>query len=485
MQAHFRSMTTWLANCCLVLSLFIVPSAQAEIEEITNLLTGQGGAETEKAEQAPPDRVIDTDTNAVDDRKIRERLRKIYSELDTMQDVRITDVSSGVVTLEGEVGTAAVQARAVQFARQVDGVVEVQNNLSIDRTVKSRLQQTLDKVKVLGRDVLANLPVLLLALGIIIAFWFSGAWLSRRQSLFRKIAPNAFIANLLSQIIKLIFIILGIVLALVLLDATPLIGTILGAAGIIGLAVSFAVRDTVENYIASILLSVRHPFAVNDLIKIQDYQGRVARLTSRATVLISLDGNSIRIPNATVFKAIIINYTRQPERRFEFTIGVDTAHDLLEVQTIAEQVIANQAGILQEPKPAVIIQDIGDSNVILNISAWVNQDHHDLFRVRSETIRQIKETFDNAGIVMPEPIYKLRIKDAAGTRITLSETEVAPKDKESNHLSPSEQSAEKPPVPSEERQADISVDTSIEDQIAKEQAQDDSSNLLKADAPQE
>jgi len=419
-----------------------VPSAQAEIEEITNLLTGQGGAETEQAEKAPADRVIETDTNAVDDRKIKERLRKIYSELDTMQAVRITDVSSGVVTLEGEVGTAAIQARAVQFARQVDGVVEVQNKLSIDRTVKSRLQQTLDKVGTVGRDVLANLPVLLLALSIIIAFWFIGAWLSRRKKLFRKLTPNAFIANLLGQILKLIFIIIGIVLALVLLDATPLIGTILGAAGIIGLAVSFAVRDTVENYIASILLSVRHPFAVNDLIKIQDYQGRVSRLTSRATVLISLDGNSIRIPNATVFKAIIINYTRQPERRFEFTIGVDNERDLLDTQTMAEQVIATQAGILIEPKPAVIIQEIGDSQVVFNISAWVNQNHYDLLRVRSETIRHIKEALDNTP-----------------------------------HTNA--------PVPNVDRQADISVDTSIEDQIAKEQAQDDGSNLLKEDAPQE
>ncbi|MEZ5537828.1 MAG: mechanosensitive ion channel [Thiolinea sp.] len=72
-----------------------------------------------------------------------------------------------------------------------------------------------------------------------------------------------------------------------------------------------------ENYIASILLSLRNPFQVNDFVSIDGHDGNVLRLTSRATILISPDGNHIRIPNATVFKAVITNFTRHPERRFQ------------------------------------------------------------------------------------------------------------------------------------------------------------------------
>jgi small conductance mechanosensitive channel len=114
------------------------------------------------------------------------------------------------------------------------------------------------------------------------------------------------------------FIVLGVVLALDLFNLTALLGTILGAAGIVGLAIGFAVRDTVENFIASIMLSIRQPFRPKDLVEIEGELGHVIRLTSRATILLSLDGNHIRLPNATVFKAKIINYSRNDERRFTF-----------------------------------------------------------------------------------------------------------------------------------------------------------------------
>ena len=91
---------------------------------------------------------------------------------------------------------------------------------------------------------------------------------------------------------------------------------------------SEVVKDTVENYIASILLSLRNPFEFNDFVDIGGNLGNVARLTTRATILISPDGNHIRIPNAMVFKAVIMNYTRNPQRRFQFDIGVDSAQDL-------------------------------------------------------------------------------------------------------------------------------------------------------------
>jgi small conductance mechanosensitive channel len=122
--------------------------------------------------------------------------------------------------------------------------------------------------------------------------------------------------------------VLGVVLALDLLNLTALLGTILGAAGIIGLAIGFAVRDTVENFIASIMLSIRQPFRPKDLVEIEGELGHVIRLTSRATILLSLDGNHIRLPNATVFKAKIINYSRNDERRFTFALGIDPGADI-------------------------------------------------------------------------------------------------------------------------------------------------------------
>ena len=112
---------------------------------------------------------------------------------------------------------------------------------------------------------------------------------------------------------RIVFVIAALVIALDILNATALLLTILGAARIIRLALGFAVRDTVENFIASVMLSIRQPFRLNDTVEINGDQGKVIRLTSRATILLSLDGNHIRIPNATVFKSHIINYSQNAE----------------------------------------------------------------------------------------------------------------------------------------------------------------------------
>ena len=111
------------------------------------------------------------------------------------------------------------------------------------------------------------------------------------------------------------------------LGAGALLGAVLGGAGVVGLALGFAMKDTIENYVSSLMLSLRQPFRANDKVKIDDYEGRVVRLTTRATILMTDDGNHLRLPNSKVFKAVIVNYTRNPQRRFEFILQIDTKAD--------------------------------------------------------------------------------------------------------------------------------------------------------------
>ena len=317
----------------------------------------------------------------------------------------------------------------------------------------------------MGQQTIVALPLFLIALLIFLLFWMLGGWISRWQNLFRRISPNFFIANLLGQIVHLVFIMMGMVLALTLLDATALLGTILGAAGIVGLAVGFAVRDTVENYIASILLSVRNPFEVNDLVNIDSFEGNVASINSRATILISPDGNHIRIPNATVFKAIITNFTRNPERRFQFDVGVDSEQNLRAAQTLAMETLQAMPGVLPEPKPQVLIEALGDSNVQLRIFGWVDQRQHNFGKVRSEAIRGVKQAFDQANIVMPEPIYNLRINHPAETTKPTTVPNVSVEDLRDVE--------------------DVSADRTIEEKVLQEQSASDSENLLTPQAPKE
>ncbi|GJL75667.1 mechanosensitive ion channel family protein [Nitrosomonas sp.] len=439
-------------------------------DELTDLITGD--AESQKNPGA--EKVIEVNSSAQDDKKIQRRLQKIFSEMENLKNVKIL-TSNGIVTLQGEVNSAPAENKAIQLSQQVEGVVEVKSELVITHDLKERLETTWQKLAKAAKALVAGFPVFLLA---IIAFTLTvifGRWLSRRQSIYRRIAPNYFIASLLGQITRLLFILLGLVIALSLLDLTALLGSILGAAGIIGLAVGFAVRDTVENYIASILLSLRNPFEVNDLVSIDGNEGNVVRLTTRATILLSPDGNHIRIPNAIVFKAVIINYTRNAERRFQFDAGIDANQDLQIAQSLALQTLGSIEGVLAEPKPMVTIEELGDFNIVLRIYAWTDQDKFDFLKVRSETIRQIKLAFDQANIVMPEPTYQVRLENETG--IDLKQESKA--DQESAYP------ADKQPPIITDTTIDISTDNAIEKKVAEEQAHSDTENLLSKNASQE
>ena len=145
---------------------------------------------------------------------------------------------------------------------------------------------------------------------------------------------------------------------------------------------------------------------------IESREGVVVRLTSRATILMTLDGNHLRIPNASVYKAVIVNYSRNPRRRFQFDVGVDTEQNLSVAQDLAARTLAGMDGVLAEPAPMCTVEQLGESNVVLRVFGWVDQSRHEFLKVRSEAIRLVKGAFDRAGIVMPEPIYNVRLGQA-------------------------------------------------------------------------
>jgi small-conductance mechanosensitive channel len=242
---------------------------------------------------------------------------------------------------------------------------------------------------------------------------------------------------------------------------------------VVGLAVGFAVRDTVENYIASVLLSLRNPFDVNDYVLIAGQKGNVVRLTSRATILISPDANHIRIPNATVYKSVIVNYTRLPERRFQFDVKISQKEDILHAQALAIDTLHHIASVLKEPKPSVIVSDLVDEGVILRVFAWVDQGENSISKVRGESIREIKQTFDKNDIVMPGAIYKI---------VTSSEDETKEtKDKVETMSSRTKQKLSK----QLKKVQDVTVDRTVEERVEAEHKENSLENLLEDDAPKE
>ena len=283
-------------------------------------------AQEEGGGTAEPETTIAADSAPEDDARITRRIEALFSEIDALSTVSVS-VESGVVTLGGETASAEAARRAETLAARVEGVATVENRISRDVSLTGRVDPALGDAAARLQAGLRALPLVGLALAVFAAIALVGWFIAGRAALWRRLTPNLFIAELVSGIVRVLALVLAVIAALTLLDATALLGALLGAAGVAGLAVGFAVKDTIENYVASVMLSVRQPFRPNDHVVIDGKEGRVIRLTSRATVLMTLDGNHLRSPNGAVFKAVILNYTRNAERRFDFMLGVDADDD--------------------------------------------------------------------------------------------------------------------------------------------------------------
>ena len=319
---------------------------------------------------------------------------------------------AGIVTLSGDVADPSVTAELLALAERLDGVVAVRDQLTEAGEIGERLDPAITRFEARLERVLARLPLVLLSALVLAAIVALGYFVALAR-LWERLAPNTFIAGIYRQIVRVVFGLAGLVIALDLLGATALLGTILGAAGIIGLAIGFAVRDTVENFVASVMLSLRQPFRPNDLVEIDGDSGRVIRLTSRATILLSLDGNHIRIPNAVVFKSRIVNYTRNAARRFVFDIGIDPEADLEATRLLAQDTLRKMPFVLAAPEVLVWIENVTEAGVILRVTGWIDQEVTGFATARGDAIRLVKAAIEAAGVSIPDTTYRIRLESAA------------------------------------------------------------------------
>jgi len=258
--------------------------------------------------------------------------------------------------------------------------------------------------------LLAALPLLLLAIVVVVLAWWIGGWFAHR-AVFHREAGRPFLRDLVGTTVRWLVLLGGVLIALEIMNATALVGAVLGTAGVLGVAVGFAFKDILENYLAGILMSLRQPFAPNDHVLIEGNEGVIMSLNARATVLMTLDGNHLRLPNALVFRSVILNYTRNPRRRFEVEVGIGVNEDLVKAQSIGVDELNQVDGVMADPPPRAYISALGDSNVQVAFYGWVDQTSHDFKGVRSEAIRRVKLALEAAGMDMPEPIYRVQLTE--------------------------------------------------------------------------
>ena len=178
---------------------------------------------------------------------------------------------------------------------------------------------------------------------------------------------------------------------------------LLGALGIAGIALAFALRDILENFVAGLLLQIRRPFDKGDQIVTGDYEGTVREVNARSVVVDTPAGEQVVVPSAELINQPIVNLTAHPVRRTTLEVGVAYATDLDRAKEVIEEALAGIAGVAPSPPAETRVFQFGESSIDIAVRYWHEPRISTMWEVRDEVARAVKRSFDEAGIEIPFP----------------------------------------------------------------------------------
>lgn len=226
-----------------------------------------------------------------------------------------------------------------------------------------------------------------------------------RTALKERVAEH--VLSIAERLIYYGIIAVGVVIAL------PQLGLhltgLLVAGGFAGVVLGFASQSVVSNLISGLFLIVERPIRIGDQIQIGDISGVVEDIRVLSTVVRTFDGTYMRIPNEKVFSSNITNYVKYPARRFEYSIGIGYEDDAEEAIQVIKKVLEEHPFVLVNPRPAVYVDDLGDSSVRLSIRVWAPSQVW--YTVQMELLWKMKVELEKAGIHIPFPQRVIHIVD--------------------------------------------------------------------------
>lgn len=257
-----------------------------------------------------------------------------------------------------------------------------------------------------------NWPASLIVFGVAIV-----VALISKQVVHRLVARHReVLGRFLSRTVAAVIITIGLIYALSTLGIR--VGVLLGALGVTGFALAFAMQDTLSNMIAGIILQLRRPFTYSDKVSLNGYEGTVTDINLRSVEMRLLSGEMALIPSSEVLQNAIENWTRRPTRRFSVDVGVSYDADVQEVAALLADAMGSVDGVLADPPPAVDFAGFGGSSIDFTVYGWF-ESRHPYFDLRVAAAHAIQQRLAEADIDIPFPIQTLINPDGSpiGDRI--------------------------------------------------------------------
>ncbi|GAB5382535.1 MAG: hypothetical protein Alis3KO_39500 [Aliiglaciecola sp.] len=264
-----------------------------------------------------------------------------------------------------------------------------------------------------------HLPNLVVAILITIAFSLAARFAGKAiKKVLRRALESTQIADLLASIFKVCVMLAGIFVALDFLGLKGTVTSLLAGAGIIGLAIGFAFQDMTENLIAGIAMGIRKPFQIGDVIEADGVFGTVKTINLRNTLVETFFGQLEIVPNKILFRNILTNFSSTGVRRIEVPVGISYADDPEKAASVIVEEINRCEFVIKQDETAVFAESFGDSSINLLVWFWIKYPGETGFmQARHEAVVKIKQSLENADILIPFPIRTLDFGAKGGEKL--------------------------------------------------------------------
>ena len=275
------------------------------------------------------------------------------------------------------------------------------------------MTEALRGVREMGQGFIERLPYIAVALVVFLIFYVVAKLIRASvRSISQRRKRHHNVGLVLGRLAQGLIVLLGLLVALVIVLPTFKPAQLVEFLGISSVAIGFAFRDILQNFLAGILLLWNEPFRIGDQIRMGDYEGDVEDIQTRATLIRTYDDRRVVIPNGELFTNPVIVNTAFDKRRMEYDIGIGYGDDIDRAKEIILEAVGEVEGVLAEPKPQILVFELAGSSVQLRVRWWIAPPRRrDALDSRDHVLSATKKALLANGIDLPFPTQHVLFHD--------------------------------------------------------------------------
>ncbi|MEJ1158383.1 mechanosensitive ion channel family protein [Prosthecomicrobium sp. N25] len=277
--------------------------------------------------------------------------------------------------------------------------------------VAEAIQPALDKIEAMIRGFFWVLPNLAIAAVVLAAFW-GASWVARRSvaGVLHRRGREDF-GLLLGGFARWGMILFGVLVAATVVFPSISPANLLSTLGIGSVALGFAFKDILQNWLSGLLILYRQPFRAGDQIRSGEFEGTVEHIEARATLIRTYDGQRVVIPNADIYTRAVTVRTAFETRRSEIEVGIGYGDDVERARQVILDAIGRVDGVEPKPAPDAIPWELSGSTVNLRVRWWSRSKRSDVVASRGRVLAAVKAALTEAGIDLPFPTRTVLLHD--------------------------------------------------------------------------